>query len=216
MCGAFSFHTRSQALQDLYPWLELDERLPESYNIRPKQPAIVVPNWPTKDKRTAKRFQFGFEAPWNPKLLLFNTRDDKFLSGKGYWKAFVNNRCIALADGFFEWKGPKGAKQPYYIQVGNGKAFAFAGIFKEADGQGSFSIITTTPNNVVGELHDRMPVILPNDSVEDWLSPDPMSLEEIAPYLKSYPDEEMQKHKVSTAVNNWRNNSAELLNAITD
>jgi len=218
MCGAFSFTTRSKALADLYPWLELDERLPESYNIRPTQLASVVinqpneaTNWPTK--KPLKLMQFGFEASWSSRPL-FNTRDDKLLSGKGFWKPFQNNRCVIFADGFFEWTGPKGDRQPYYIQVEGGRPFVFAGIFKLDDSKGYFSILTTTPNTLVGELHNRMPVILPDEKVENWLSSEEMELEKIGSFLSQYPAEEMSSFKVSKEVGNVRNNSPELIEPI--
>ena len=239
MCGAFSFRTRDDALKELYPWLELDERLPESFNIRPKQPAPVVPNEPLEvpgpdgepipvpdspTRKPARVAQFGFDVSFGSGLVI-NTRDDTLLSGKGYWQKFRNNRCLILADGFYEWQLQEDgkSKQPFYFQVDGGRTFAFAGLYRFDKGEdGSklyMSILTTEATSFVAKIHNtkkRMPVILHAGQELDWISPDKMSLEEIGSFLGKYPEKQMDAHPVSSKVGSPKNDGPDLIVPIED
>src|SRR5262249_48138362 len=120
-------------------------------------------------------------------------------------------RCLVLADGFYEWK-PEGArKQPYRFLLKSGEPFALAGIWQEdRDGRPAFTIITTEPNVIVSEIHNRMPAMLPLHHERDWLDPD-REPEQLLPLLVPFPPQRMRLYAVSTMVNSARNNSPEII-----
>lgn len=244
MCGRFAFQNRIDALENQYPWLELDPRIPERYNIAPTTPAAVVPNkmmekeifspasfeggsssnldWP--QKMPTSMMHFGFKVKFGSGTII-NTRDDKLLEGKGFWQRFKNNRCLVLANGFYEWQlqDDGKTKQPYYFQIDGGRPFAFAGLFQiieTEDGvRAGFSILTTTATPFVAEIHNtkkRMPVILPLGRELDWVNPDKMELAEIGSFLKKYPEEQVSAHPVSRAVGNPSSAGPQLIEPIED
>jgi len=118
------------------------------------------------------------------------------------------------ADGFFEWKRTGREKRPFYFQLDDEMPFAFAGIWDTWSSRGdvvtSCAIITTAANELVGELHDRMPAVLPHEFQDDWLDPrtDRAVLKKM---LAPFPASKMKNHPVSSAVNHPENDSAELL-----
>ena len=86
---------------------------------------------------------------------------------------FRQRRCFIAADGFYEWKRQGSEKQPYFIGLKNNEPFAFAGLWEHWEGQGesidSCTIIVTEANELLSEVHDRMPVILPRENYDEWL-----------------------------------------------
>lgn len=183
-----------------------------SWNIAPRQELYALTN-----QNELNTFMFGFVPVFDDKKLWFNTRSDTLLSGKGFWQRFRNNRCIILTNGFYEWKGNKSPKTPYYIRIKGREMFAFAGLWHAFEKEGKevrmATIITTSPNEFMKPIHNRMPVILDSDSAKAWLKPEKMELEEIGSFLKPFPAKEMTAYTVSTQVSNWRNNGADLIKA---
>jgi putative SOS response-associated peptidase YedK len=122
-----------------------------------------------------------------------------------FWDAYRKRRCILPVDGFFEWKAVKGqrAKQPYAIAMKDGSPFGIAGIWENWKEPSSgewirtFAIITTDANELVAEIHDRMPVILPDSGYVRWLGEeeDPREL------MRPFPSETMRMWPISTRVN---------------
>ena len=108
---------------------------------------------------------------------MINARAETVADKPSFRGAFRKRRCLVPADGFYEWRGAKGAKQPYRILSADGGMFAFAGLWERWDKGGgepleSFTIITTEANGKLAPLHARMPVILDPADFERWLSPD--------------------------------------------
>jgi putative SOS response-associated peptidase YedK len=108
----------------------------------------------------------------------------------------------------------------HYFHLKDQPLFGFAGLYdiwkdKNSDKQiVSYTIITTTPNSVVGKVHDRMPVILKEEDEETWLNPDTVEPKHLLPLLKSYPDEKMEEWQVSDAARNPRNDYPELIQPV--
>ena len=130
--------------------------------------------------RTLKLARWWFiPSNWNKPLnqlpTSFNARSED-VGHKPLWRgAFESSRCLVPANGWREFKGPRGQKQPYHFHMGK-SLFAFAGLFSTwhcNDGEvvDSFAIITTEANDIVKPIHDRMPLIVPADSYSDWLNP---------------------------------------------
>jgi putative SOS response-associated peptidase YedK len=127
---------------------------------------------------------------------------------------------LILGDGFFEWsKSTTGkGKTPYYITLKDQSPFALAGLWDEwnspeGDQLRTACILTTAPNEVVKPIHDRMPVILPTESYQTWLSPEEVKPEQLQPLMIPYPAGEMQAYAVSTFVNSPKNNSPQCIQA---
>lgn len=133
------------------------------------------------------------------------------------WKRLVNSkRCIVPARGFYEWKVVDGKKQPYYITPTKGDVFSFAGLWDEwSDHNGTslktYTIVTTTPNKEMGDIHNRMPAILTQEQMDIWLSPTELTRGQVEDLLSPSPDGTVQMVPAYTEVNNARNNSKELV-----
>jgi len=89
-------------------------------------------------------------------------------------EAFASRRCVVPADGFFEWTGPKEDRRPIWFHRPDGGLILFAGLYETwrpspAGKERTFTIITTTPNALLEPVHNRMPVILEDEAVDDWL-----------------------------------------------
>jgi putative SOS response-associated peptidase YedK len=148
-----------------------------------------------------------------PKHQPINARAETVPTGGMFRQAFARRRCLVPADGFYEWQGAKPPKQPYFIHQPDDGQFAFAGLWerwretKDADPVDTFTIITTTPNELMATIHNRMPVILKPDDYAAWLdgSTPPDRLKSL---LAPYPDE-WEAYPVSTHVNNPKNDDPE-------
>jgi putative SOS response-associated peptidase YedK len=123
-------------------------------------------------------------------------------------------RCLVPADAFYEWRRTGTAKQPYCFEVNDGEMFSFAGLWdgwKDPKGQWvkSCSILTTTPNAVTSQVHDRMPVILGKDDYDLWLDPGMTNVEAVSDLLKPFDARLMRMFPVSSRVNQVQNDDAE-------
>lgn len=220
MCGRFTLATDLADYLKRFK-LELPEELhhPRLYNIAPSQPIIGLVADP---KPRVDVMEWGFVPSWAKEESNFraviNARGES-VAEKPYFKgAFRSNRCAILADGFYEWKREGKEKHPYRIMMKDEGIFAMAGVRSErilADGseQITCAIITTGPNELMEEIHDRMPLILPADEVETWLDRETPA-RELEAMIRSYPTEEMTAYEVSKIVNNPRHDSPECIKAV--
>ncbi|MBA4313256.1 MAG: hypothetical protein C0417_11570 [Chlorobiaceae bacterium] len=198
------------------------------YNAAPGQSVPVIVS---KDgRRYLTNMFWGFVAPWGEKndgstISQANIRDDTIERNKFFKERLLTNRCVFVADGFYEWKKPggyehlvrgeklpKGVKKiPYRIIMKNKELFALAGLWRSIDIDEkkivTAGIITTNPNELMKPIHDRMPVILNDDDLQAWLNPEIRSFNGLSDQLRPYPDEEMEAYAVSLAVNNSRDDT---------
>ena len=147
---------------------------------------------------------------------MINARAETVAGKPSFRAAFKRRRCLIPADGFYEWKREGKTKQPYLITLREERPFAFAGLWERwraDDGSEieSCTIITTEANLRMRELHDRMPVILPENVYDVWLDKDLREPEALKPILVPYPDDEITFRPVSTFVNNARNDSPQCI-----
>jgi putative SOS response-associated peptidase YedK len=122
------------------------------------------------------------------------------------------------ASGFYEWRKTDQGKQPYCIQLKGGQLFAFAGLYdvwhdQEGNELSSYTVITTTPNDLVAPIHSRMPVILHQEDEDVWLDKE-SDPEQLLSLLVAYPTDAMEAYPVSRAVNSPANEGAELLQSV--
>jgi putative SOS response-associated peptidase YedK len=132
------------------------------------------------------RWGFSTPAGASRQLSLFNARDDKLEQSPIWQEGFYSRRCLVPASAFFEWSGVKGAKVKHRIGLSSGRGFGMAGIWQTTDDGLEVTVITTTPNEVVAQLHDRMPVIVKPRDYEHWLAESP-DLEDLRAILRAYP-----------------------------
>jgi putative SOS response-associated peptidase YedK len=137
---------------------------------------------------------------------MINARADTVATKPAFRKAFRQRRCLIVVDGFYEWKKLNGRKQPYYTRLQDDQPFAFAGLWERwSRGDSpidSCTIVTTDANEVVGSIHDRMPVILSPADYGLWLDPDVQDSKKLEQLLVPYTGEAMAAWPVSTRVNN--------------
>jgi putative SOS response-associated peptidase YedK len=219
MCGRFTLTADPAEILDAFPWLRVPHQMTPAYNIAPTQSIAVIPN---DGKNSLDFFIWGLIPSWakDQKIgsRMINARSETLAEKPSFRTAYKRRRCLVLADGFFEWqKQPqKKGKIPFYITMKEKRPFAFAGLWEtwhSPDGAEikSATIITTSPNNLIAKVHNRMPVILPIDSHDTWLSLEEKSNQELQPLLKPYPETEMQMYPVSTYVNSPANNTVETI-----
>ena len=204
------------------PAPEFREYLPR-YNVAPSQrvPVIVA-------KEDGKRFltdcSWGFVPPWGEKEGAFqaNIRNDTIRKNRFFHDRLLHNRCVFVADGFYEWKLPVGYEQlgrgkklprglrktPYRIIMKNKWRFAMAGLWRtiktESTSTLTAGIITTSPNKLMAPIHDRMPVVLSDADLDAWLDPSIDDFDLLAGLLDPFPGDKMVAYPVSDMVNNSR------------
>ncbi len=147
---------------------------------------------------------------------LINARAET-LAEKPSFRALVRRRrCLIPASGFYEWAPAAGGRIPYHIRRKDGRLFAFAGLYDEwRDPAGipvaTCVIITTTPNDLLRPIHDRMPAILREADEERWLAPEALPAAVLGDVLAPCPADELEAYPVSTAVNNPENEGEGLI-----
>ena len=224
MCGRFDLN---EYQLDLVMGADLTgvaggERPPfPRYNIAPTNLVLTIIS--DGEQRYPRIMRWGLVPRWskeiNSKYTMINARDDKLLQTRSYTGPFKNQRCLIPASGFYEWKkGPEKTRWPLRFTMKTGEPFAFAGIWEKAwpnnEETLSCSIITTSPNELVKPIHDRMPVILPPDLYQFWMDPHNESSEDLLAMLQPYNAALMKAYPVSQDVNNVRNQGAELIEPV--
>lgn len=180
------------------------------YNIAPTD---VVPAVVQGEKgRELQMFQWGFVPSWakDPSIgsRMINARAETLREKPSFRAAFKKRRCLIPVDGFYEWRGEKGHKQPYFIRMKSAEPFSFGGLWEYWEGvEGalvSCAIITTEPNELISEVHNRMPVIIGRDDYDLWLSHDSQETKQLAPLLAPFESEEMEMYPVAKAMSSPR------------
>ena len=144
---------------------------------------------------------------------MINARSEGIAEKPSFRRALRKRRCLVLADGFYEWRKEGKSKVPHYIRLKSGEPFGFAGLWETWSAPSgeriqSCTIITTTPNALIAEIHNRMPVILPRNVEAQWLDPDIEDPQKVLPLLSPFPEDEIEAYAVSTVVNSPRNDVA--------
>ena len=223
MCGRFTLHTPVSDLQLAFKGFVFPDVVEPHYNIPPSLQILHISNDGERQVTAAK---WGLVPFWakDPKIgnRMINARSETLASKPAFRDAFRNKRCLILADGFYEWKKSADGKTktPIYITLNGGKPFAFAGLWdtwKQPDGERlkTCTIITTEPNALMSEIHNRMPVILPPSAYDLWLDPETTEPEILNGLLSPYPAEEMTAHPVADTVNSPRNDVPECIQPVT-
>ena len=219
MCGRYA---ADFSVRDLSNRFDLSGNQPvfqRSYNITP---AILIPVVVCNSPKTVMLMKWGFVPKWaDPvkiKISPINARSETLLTSGFYKDAFINSRCLIPFSWFYEWKkievDGKIEKTPYLIKLKNEPIMGFAGIYsekKDAENRSIFTcaIITTKPNDLISNIHDRMPVIIDKKHENTWLNKD-SEPEDLNDLLSPFESNRMEAYKISTKVNNSKNNNPDL------
>jgi putative SOS response-associated peptidase YedK len=245
MCGRFvSARKRLELLEEFSVERDRVDASPEAepapdYNVAPTKRVYAVMERPATDTEPQARelrvVRWGLVPFWAKDASgggrLINARAETVAVKPSFRRAFAKRRCILPADGYYEWQsipaeGKKAAKQPFYIYRTDGGELAFAGLYElwrdatlPSDHEHAWlwtaAIITTQATDDVGQIHDRMPMVISPDHWADWLNPgstEPGQLQ--AAMLPAMAGGGLTSHPVSTAVNFVRNNGPELIEPV--
>lgn len=223
MCGRYSYFGPLDILKESIQIDFIDDEPTPNYNIAPTQsvPAVL------KDQRQThlRQLHWGLIPFWAKDASIgsrmINARAETISEKPSFRNAFKKRRCLIPANGYFEWTGAKGNKQPYFIATGSGKSFVFAGLWETWTNKSdeitieSCTIITTYASSGISHLHHRMPVILVPEFNNAWLDPALQDAGELIQILKDGATQEFAYHPVSKDVNNVRNNGPDLIKPIS-
>ena len=223
MCGRFTLSANLDDLQGRFGFEARDLEYRPRYNIAPTQPALVVSVDPQHGNRRAEFMRWGLVPFWAKDLKIgarmINAQAETAASKPAFRAAFKKRRCLILADGFFEWRKDGKEKIPTYISQKSKTPFAFAGLWEnwkspEGERVRSCTILTTTPNELIQPIHNRMPVILSQESEALWLDPMTEEAKTLTPLLMPSPAEELTSIVVSGLVNSYKNSGPECVQPV--
>ncbi len=204
MCGRISYYSEQSEVESFIE-TKLNIQFTPSYNICPTDRILIL-----KEDRTVRIAKWGLIPSWSTdnKTILTNARAESIASKASFKEAFVERRCLVLANGFYEWKKENNKKIPHYITSSSLPLLMFAGVFNEGLEHSNVSIITREANDIMQSIHDRMPVIIDKAQWDNWLNKD--KLEDSLELLSAPPCSLMIK-EVCQELNNVRNKSSNCL-----
>jgi len=222
MCGRF---VGFRSLDELKRFFPIDKAACEAisnYNVAPSQEILAIAKY--EGENWLVKFHWGLVPFWAKDVSIgnrmINARSESIADKPSFRDAFKRRRCLILADGFYEWKGEKGRKQPMFITSPDHKPFSFAGLWEtwNKDDQDSIykscTIITTQASESIRDIHHRMPVILKPRAYESWLDPGNQNVLELGRMLKNEIATELVSYPVSKQVNSTRNNDPSCIDPI--
>jgi len=219
MCGRFVQFSSLRTLEAHFPIDSIAADVKASYNVAPTQEVLAIIH---QDGRRLENLRWGLVPSWAKDVTgasrLINARAETVARKPSFRAAFKRRRCLVMADGFYEWQGQKGSKQPYFIALPSKHPLAFGGLWEiwksknAADDNPvykSCTILTTAASESVQDIHHRMPVILQPEAYDDWLNPEIHDADRLAVILQNHLVRELQCYPVSNSVNRVQNNSPE-------
>lgn len=226
MCGRFTSKTKPAELVETFKVDEISDSVSKhaaSYNVAPTQDVLVVADYHGSRRLGTMRWGlvpfFMKDASGGSRMI--NARAEVVATKPAYRRAFAKRRCLIPADGFYEWQKVEGKKQkqPWYFTK-PGEQLAFAGLWEiwhdpeqpeDAPALRTCTIITTEANEDMGDIHNRMPLVLPKSEWDAWLDAENTSPHEAESMLKPPPAHFLDKYRVTTGVNSTLNDGPELV-----
>lgn len=229
VCGRYTSVTPVDVLARYFSVDEVvAEQLAPRYNVAPTQEVYAIARHGTTMRLGTLRW--GLIPPWadDPRggARRINARSESLVDRPAFRRAFARRRCLVPADGFYEWQTVSGGpvRQPWYIRQRNGRPLAFAGLWESWRPGGaagdrkerivSAAIVTTTANEAITDLHDRMPVVLATDAWDAWLDPTNDNVDALQCLLVPAPPEDFEVMAVRPLVNDVANEGPELLQPV--
>lgn len=223
MCGRFTLTAKTTDLAALFDLSDIPELTPR-YNIAPTQAVAAVRLEPESGRREFTFLTWGLIPFWAKDIKIgsrmINARSETVAEKPAYRAAFKRRRCLVPASGFYEWQKREGYKQPYYVVMKDLAPFAIAGLWEHWEGGDgsvieSCTLLTTTPNELVKPIHNRMPVIIHPQDYDDWLGRD-TDRGLLMHLLRPYPADEMLVYPVGTTVNSPANDSPTCIEPLSE
>jgi putative SOS response-associated peptidase YedK len=218
MCGRYRLSRRKQLVEEYFGTVSGGDDWDPRYNIAPSQPVVTIRQDAREPIRKLSMMRWGLVPSWakDPSIgyKTINARAETVATTASFREPFKSQRCLIPADGFYEWVRNGKTKQPYCFEVNDGELFAFAGLWDrwrnpQGDVVESCTILTTTPNSLVADIHDRMPVILNPDHYDLWLDPAFRNTASVSEMLKPFDATIMRRYPVSARVNHVQNDDAD-------
>jgi putative SOS response-associated peptidase YedK len=222
MCGRFTLFSSPRELQRFFGTPPPSFEIQPSYNVAPTQEIPVIIQH--EDGRHLKKRHWGLVPVWAKDTSIgsrmINARVETVASKPAFRAAIKQRRCLIPANGFYEWFGKAGNKQPFYFHLASGEPIAFAGLWEVWEDKNtadepipykSCTIITTDASDSVKDIHNRMPLILKPEFYDEWLDPENKEPGRIEKVLKSGCVNELKRYPVSKLVNHVGNNSKECM-----
>jgi len=238
MCGRYVNVASTADLADEFDVVEtLGEDLAPSWNVAPTDPVrVVLMRHPSHDRaapavRQLRTVDWGLLPSWSKSrgggAKMINARSETVTTKMAFKAAAARRRCLAPALGYYEWKHDGGRTIPYFLHAPDEQLLAMAGLYEiwrdeslPEDDPGRWvwtcSIITRPATDIIGEIHDRCPVLVPRDLHESWLdcsADDPLVAEQL---LAAMPEPHLEPRRVPKAVGNVKNNGPELIEALDE
>lgn len=208
MCGRYRL-TRAEKMAQKFQ-AEFTGELRPRYNIAPTQPVPVVRT--TDSGRVIASMRWSLIPSWASDVssAQINARSETILEKPAFKESFELRRCLIPVDGFYEWRRRVNTKQAFHFGLKDDSLFAFAGIWDRWKSPGgslieSCAILTTTPNELLRDVHDRMPAILGEEDYDAWLTTAPSGSHRLTDLLLPYEADLMRRYPVSSLVNSPEN-----------
>ncbi|WP_281951401.1 SOS response-associated peptidase [Nitrosophilus kaiyonis] len=229
MCGRYTFYNTKTIIEELKrvgkPLKDdVSANFTPSYNIYPQSDIATALGLESFNHYRYTRW--GLIPFWTDDITMgnkmINARAENLEDRPAFRKPFKRQRCIIPANGFYEWQRiPKSRKKiPYYYKPKDTDTFAFAGLFdywnvpQSNEVIISSTIITVNANELIKEVHDRMPAILDFNDINVWLDSDYKNYDYLKSLLKPYPSNKMEGYMVSDYVNNPNNNDEKCIEPV--
>ena len=227
MCGRMAQQRPSSELAEIFDAEDRIDAPVARFNLAPTDPASVVVQ--REEARAIVPYRWGLIPHWSESARtgnrMFNARAETIDRQPAFRYAFSKRRCLVPADAYYEWQRAGSVRQPYAIVRPDGGPIALAGLWagwKDEDtGEviRSFTIVTTSANEMMAPIHDRMPVEIPEEAWERWLDPsrtEGAGLAELKGLLIPTADGRLEMYPVSRRVNDVRNDGPDLVERIPD
>ena len=222
MCGRFSQQRPASELAEIFAAEPLADDPGPRWNVAPTDDALVVVQ--RDDRRAITAYRWGLIPHWADAAKvgsrMFNARAETLTSSPAFRDAFRRKRCLVPVDGFYEWHRAGAHRQPFAIARADGRPLALAGLWSgwrdpAADRVvRTFTIVTSGPNEQIAGLHDRMPVVVPDDAWGRWLDPELADPGELVGLFEPTDEVALRIWPVSPLVNNVRNDGPELFDEV--
>ena len=214
MCDRYTFFNNIDSLQHSLNIDVIDSNIinhQASYNIAPTQNAPVV--FEENNKRILKNMRWGLIPSWAKDnsfaSKLINARSETIADKPSFKNLITTNRCVVLANGYYEWVNVDNKKHPYFIYSEENTMISMAGLWTEWKDVISFTIITKKSDISISHLHHRMPLILQEEKIDLYLDKKNTFDDFII-----FDDMKLKYHQVSNLVNSPKNNNASCINPI--
>lgn len=214
MCGRYTFFNNIDSLKHSLNIDVIDTNIIDhqaSYNIAPTQNAPVI--FQNNHKRILKNMRWGLIPSWAKDNSfasnLINARVETIADKPSFRNLILTNRCIVVANGYYEWVNIDNKKQPYFIYSGENTMISMAGLWTEWKDVISFTIITKKSEHSIRHLHHRMPLMLPKEKIDFFFDNN-----NIFDDFLVFDDMKLKYHEVSSLVNSPNNNNESCVNPI--